>query len=152
VLKLLSEEQKQERVGTSQEFVATIQHHSVNVRRHCYVDETMVSFYTPETKKQSQWIEKGKPGPINATLHVSRNKQLVMVIIDSQGLIYTHIIPKGSKINAIYIVKVLSIFIKKLRQKLPEMVSREWFFHWDNAWVHTATIVQAWIAANQVQD
>jgi hypothetical protein len=30
------------------------------------------------------------------------------------------------------------------------MVSRERFFHWNNALVHTTTIVQAWIAANQV--
>ncbi len=116
------------------------------------MDETMLSFHTPETKKQSkQWIEKGKPGPIKARVHASRTKQMVMAFFDSRGLIYSHIIPKGAKINATYIVMVLGIFLKKLRQKRPEMASREWFFHWDNALVHTPAVVQTWIAANNVQ-
>jgi hypothetical protein len=35
----------------------------------------------------------------------------------------------SAKINAIYIVKILGIFLKILRQKQLEMVSRQWFFH-----------------------
>jgi hypothetical protein len=35
-------------------------------------------------------------------------------------------------------MKVLGIFVKKLRQKRLEMVSREWFFHWANAAVNTS--------------
>jgi hypothetical protein len=42
---------------------------------------------------------------------------MVMAFFDSRGLIYSHIVPKGAKINANYIVKVLGIFLKKLRQK-----------------------------------
>jgi hypothetical protein len=87
----------------------------------------MVSLHTPETKKQSkQWIEKGEPGPIKARVQASRTKQVVMAFFDSRGFIYSHIVPKGAKINAIYIVKVLGIFLKKLfRQKQPELVSRQ---------------------------
>jgi hypothetical protein len=88
------------------------------------MDKTMVSFHTLETKKQSkQWIEKRKPGPIKARVHTSQTKQMVMAFFNSCWLIYTHIVLKDSKINnAIYIVKVLGIFMKKLRQKRPEMV------------------------------
>ncbi len=97
------------------------------------MDETIVSYHTPETKKQSrQWIEKGKPGPIKAGVHASRTKQMVMAFFDCKGLIYTHIVPGGDKVNAIYIVKVLGTFMKHLRKKRPEMVSQDWFFHWDN--------------------
>ncbi len=31
------------------------------------------------------------------------------------------------------------------------MADREWFFHWDNAPVHTAGDVQDWFAANSIQ-
>jgi histone-lysine N-methyltransferase SETMAR len=76
---------------------------------------------------------------------------MVMAFFDSRGLIYSDIIPRGAKINPIYIVKVQGIFLKKLRQKRLEKVSRQWFFQWANAPVHTTPIVQAWIAANNVQ-
>jgi histone-lysine N-methyltransferase SETMAR len=153
VPKLLSDQQKEERVRTCEAFVAAVQRRSLSMLDEIVtMDETMVSFHTPETKKQSkQWIEKGKPGPIKARVHASRTKQMVMAFFDSRGLIYSHIVPKGAKINATYIVKVLGIFLKKFRQKRPEMAARQWFFHWDNAPVHTAAVVQAWIAANNVQ-
>jgi hypothetical protein len=70
------------------------------------MDETMVSYHTPETKKASkQWIKKGLPGPIKAKLHASRTKQMLLAFFDSKGLIYTHIVPRGSTINADYILK-----------------------------------------------
>jgi hypothetical protein len=65
VPKLLNEDQKQERVLTCKEFIATVQRHSMAML-DCIgtMDETMVSYHTPETKKQSkQWLEKGQPGP-----------------------------------------------------------------------------------------
>ena len=36
------------------------------------MDESAVSFHTPETKEQSrQWLEKGMPGPLKAKVHAS---------------------------------------------------------------------------------
>jgi hypothetical protein len=84
-------------------------------------------------------------------VQASGTKQIVMAFSDIRGLIYTPIVPKGAKINAIYIVKILGIFLKILRQKQLEMVSRQWFFHWENALVHIAAILQAWIATNSIQ-
>jgi hypothetical protein len=68
VPKLLSEEQKLERVRTCRDFVAAVQRHSMSMLEDIVtMDETMVCYHTPETKKQSkQWIKKGKPGPIKA--------------------------------------------------------------------------------------
>jgi hypothetical protein len=55
VPKLLNEDQKQERVQTCKEFVAAVQRRSM-VMLDCIItmDETMVSYHTPETKKQSK--------------------------------------------------------------------------------------------------
>ncbi len=135
VPKLLNEDQKQERVRTCKEFVVAIQRRSMAML-DCIVtmDKTMVSYYTPETKNQSkQWQEKGQPEPIKARVHANRTKQMLLAFFDNKGLIYTNIMPRGSIVNANYIMKALGTFRKHLRKKRPEMVSEEWFFHWDKA-------------------
>ena len=41
--------------------------------------------------------------------------------------------------------------MKKLKQKRPHMAAGDWWFHWDNAPVHTAATVKNWLAAGGVQ-
>ncbi len=92
------------------------------------MDETMVSYHTPETKKQSkQWIPRGQPGPLKARVHASRTKQMVVAFFDSLGLIYTHIVPKGASINAAsinaaYTIKVLGTFLEHFKKR-PAMAA-----------------------------
>jgi hypothetical protein len=115
------------------------------------MDETMVSYHTPETKKSSkQWIKKGQPGHIKARVHESHMKQMVMAFFDSRGLIYTHIVPRAATINADYIIMVLGKFMEHLRKKRPLLLEEEWWFHWDNAPVHTAVKVKEWFAAKSI--
>jgi hypothetical protein len=57
---------------------------------------------------------------------------MLLTFFDSKGLNYSHIIPRGSTINAAYIVEVLNFFMKHLRKKRPVLVEQGWFFHWDN--------------------
>jgi hypothetical protein len=42
-----------------------------------------------------------------------------------------------------FIVEALSRFLAIFNKKPPTMAVVEWFFHWDIAPVHTATIVKA---------
>jgi hypothetical protein len=76
---------------------------------------------------------------------------MLLTFFHSKGLIYTHIVPRGSTVNAAYIVKVLDVFMRHFRKKRPVMAEQPWFFHWDNAPVHTAAIVQDWLVAHDVQ-
>ncbi len=124
VPKLLSEEQKLERVWTCRDFIAAVQRRSMSMLDDVVtMNKTMVCYHTPETKKQSkQWIKNGKPGPIKARVQASCIKQMVMAFFDSRGLIYTHIVPRGAKINAMYIVKALGTFMKHFKKKRPEGV------------------------------
>jgi hypothetical protein len=112
------------------------------------MDESTVSFHMPESKMQSkQWTKKGQPGPIKAEVHATRSKQMVLAFFDNEVLIYTNYVPKGQTVNANYIVEALSSFLATFKKKRPNMVAGEWFFHWDNAPVHTATVVNDWMAA-----
>ncbi len=38
-----------------------------------------------------------------------------------------------------------------MQLKRPEMISQQWFFDWDNAYVHTAAVVSSWFDAHGVQ-
>jgi histone-lysine N-methyltransferase SETMAR len=116
------------------------------------MDESAVSFYTPETKQQlMQWLPKGQPGPVKAKVHVTRTKQVVLVFFDSKGLIYTNYVPRGNTVNANYIVEALGTFMKILRKKRPQMVAGDWLFLWDNAPVHTTAKVTNWLAARNIK-
>jgi histone-lysine N-methyltransferase SETMAR len=104
----------------------------------------------PETKQQSkQCLVKGQPGPIIAKVHASRTKQMVLAFFDSKDLIYTNYMPKGTTVNAKYIVEALGKFLKVFKQKRLEMAVGDWCFHEDNAPVHTAAMVTDWMAARQ---
>jgi hypothetical protein len=88
-------------------------------------------------RQGSAWAHKGKGSR-------QPNKTDVVAFFDNKGLIYTNIVPRGSMVNANYIVKAMGTFMKHLRKKRPEMVSQEWFFHWYKAPIHTAAIVKTW--------
>jgi histone-lysine N-methyltransferase SETMAR len=151
--RLLNADQKKERVRTCQKFLAAVQRRSMAMLDNIVtMDESAVSFHTPETKQQSkQWLPKGQPGPIKAKVQASRTKQMVLAFFDAKGIIYTNYAPRGTTVNANYIVEALGKFMKVFRKKRPIMAEGQWFFHWDNALVHTATVVRDWLAARQVQ-
>jgi hypothetical protein len=74
VPKLLSQVQKEERVRISQDFVNAVEHSGLSMLDNIItMDETLVSYYTPETKRMSkEWTLKGKPGPLKAKVQASR--------------------------------------------------------------------------------
>ena len=88
---------------------------------------------------------------MKAKVHASREKQMVLAFFDNKGLIYTNVVPKGQTVNGNYIIKALAQFMRRLRQKRPDLIKDQWFLHWDNAPVHTAAIVQDWLAARGIQ-
>jgi hypothetical protein len=91
VPKLLSHVQKEERVRISQDFVDAVERSGLSMLDNIItMDETLVSYYTPETKRMSkEWTLKGKPGSLKAKVQASRSKQMVFAFFDSRGLIYT---------------------------------------------------------------
>jgi hypothetical protein len=76
---------------------------------------------------------------------------MVLAFFDSKGLIYTNYVPRGTTVNATYIVEALGNFMKIFKKKRPIMAAGEWFLHGDNAPVHTAAIITDWLAARRIQ-
>ncbi len=88
---------------------------------------------------------------MKAKIHASRTKQMVMAFFDSQGMVYTNYVPRGKTVNADYVIVALRKFFKALKAKRPDLVPGEWFLHWDNASVHSAQKVQAFLAKKSIQ-
>ena len=76
---------------------------------------------------------------------------MILAFFDSKGLIYSKFVLRGATVNAAYIVKALASFMKNFKQKRPYMAARDWWFHWDNAHMHTAASVKNWLAARGIQ-
>ncbi len=151
--KLLSSEQKEERVAFSGDFLALLWQHSLALLNNIVtMDESVISFHTLETKRASKvWVKKGLPGPRKSKVHATRTKKMVLVFFDAKGVIYTNYVPKGETVNAKYIKKALARFLKVFKAKRPIMASQDWFLHWDNAPIHTAATVQEYLAAKGVK-
>jgi histone-lysine N-methyltransferase SETMAR len=116
------------------------------------MDESTASFHMPHTKQQSkQWFEKGQPGPVKAKVHASRMKQMVLAFFDAKGLIYPNYMPRGTTVNAKYIMDARAKFLKVFKQKRPKMAAGDWWFHWDTVPIYTAAMVTGWMAARQFQ-
>jgi hypothetical protein len=95
------------------------------------MDERMVCYYPPQTKKQyQQWIKKGQLGPIKAKVHASQTNQILLGFFDGKGLIYSQIVPRAPLSIQPKIVKLLGIFMKNLKKR-PILDEQELFFHWE---------------------
>jgi hypothetical protein len=77
--------------------------------------------HTHKTKQQSkQWLEKGVPGPVQAKVHATRTKTVVLAFFYSQGVLYNHYVPKGQTVNLVSFVKMLQEFLRQLKNKRPQ--------------------------------
>jgi hypothetical protein len=137
VPKLLSPDQKKEKVDCSSDFLALLWQHSLVVLNNIVTkDKSAVSFHTPETKRASkQWVKKGQPGPRKAKVHATQTKEMVLIFFDVKGVIYTNYVPNGGTVNDKYIKEDLARFLKVFKAKRTIMPSQDWFLHWDNATV-----------------
>jgi hypothetical protein len=82
--------------------------------------------HTPETKPQSlQWLKKGSPGPVKATVIATCTKQMVLTFFDDQGIVFTNYVPRGVTVNTAYIDDALRKFLKVLQKKRPNLVTGE---------------------------
>ena len=103
------------------------------------MDESWVSFFTPEMKSQSmQWLPKGADSLKKAKVQNSTKKLMLIAFFDCDGMIYQHWLSKGLTINSTYYCEVISTFLSHLRCKRPEKFEQGWILHQDNARPHVS--------------
>lgn len=152
VPKLLSEDNMRCRVDTARKILKLDSRLGLAFRRSVVtMDETMVSFHTPETKERSkEWSPKGSPGPVKAKVFASRKKQMVLSFFDYRGLIFQRFAPLGTSINGDFIIEALKKFLTAKARKRPDL-GDAWRLHWDNAPVHTSRCVKAFLEEKAIE-
>lgn len=145
VPRLLTLDQKRNRVTTSMQCLAKFKHNpSEFLRRYVTVDETWIHHYTPEMKVQSaQWVFPGERAPKKAKTIQSAGKVMATVFWDSQGIILIDYLEKGRTITGQYYADLLGRFDTQLKKKRPHLAKKKVLFHHDHAPAHSSAIATA---------
>lgn len=116
------------------------------------MDETWMPFFNPETKRQSaQWKHTDSPPPKKFRVSASVEKMMVAMFWDSDGVILTHCVPKGTTVTGASYENVLkNKFLPALQQKRPGKAARV-LFHQDNAPAHRANVTQRFLCENNFE-
>ncbi|QQP55058.1 Uncharacterized protein FKW44_008107, partial [Caligus rogercresseyi] len=116
------------------------------------MDETSVSFFTPESKRgSSQWLPKGSNPPLKFQRQESRKKQIVLSFFDNCSVIFQHYLPMRISVTAAVFKDVMNMFLKKFTEKRIEMAKRDWYFHFDNAPCHTANSTKEFLTKKGIK-
>jgi transposase len=96
VPRLLTDDQKQNRVDVSQELLDRANGDDYFLKNIITGDETWVYGYDVETKVQSsQWVSKTPPRPKRARQVRSHVKVILTVFFDSEGVVHYEFLPQG---------------------------------------------------------
>ena len=111
VPRLLTEDQKDNRVEISQELLANANGNENFLKKIITGDETWVYGYDVETKLQSpQWMGKGSPRPKKARMSRSKIKVFLVVFFDWKGIVHHEFVPSGQMVNKQFYQEVLARF------------------------------------------
>ncbi|PNF22853.1 hypothetical protein B7P43_G16600 [Cryptotermes secundus] len=116
------------------------------------MDETWMPFFNPETKRQSaQWKHTHSPPPKKFRVSTSVEKMMLAMFWDSDGVILTHCVPKGTTLTGASYQDVLKNKLHPaLREKRPEKAARV-LFHQDNAPAHRAYAMQQFLREHNLE-
>ena len=139
VPKLLSEENKRERVKSSRELLAAWRGEKNFLDRIVTGDETWFHYYEPETKFQSsQWKRKHEPVPIKPKSAPSAGKRMATVFWDMQGILSIDWLPEKTTINSDYYIQELEDLREAIKRKRRGKLSRGVLLQHDNARPHVS--------------
>ena len=100
VLRLLPDNQKENRVEISQELLVNANGNENFLKNITTGDETWVYGHDVETKMQSsQWMGKGSPQPKKAQMSQSKIKVMLGVFFDWKGIVHHEFVPRGQMVN-----------------------------------------------------
>jgi len=122
VPRVLTEDQKANRVNISQELLDRVSVDENLLKTIVTSDETWVYGYDVETKAQSsQWVGQGSHRPKEARMSRSNMKVMLVVFFDWQGVIHYEFVPHGQTVNKEFYVAVLKCLREAVRRKRPQL-------------------------------
>lgn len=151
VLRLLTPEQKQNRIETSVKCLKMFKKNPTDfLQRFVTMNETWIH-YTPETKQQSeQCTAQGESATKKAKCVLSTEKVMALVFWDVKGILLIDYLKKEKTITTEYYVSLLEKLKAAIAEKRPEM-DKEVLFHHDNAPLHSNSMIRQKLTELQFQ-
>jgi len=145
VPRLLTDDQKENRVEISQELLASTNGNENFLKSVITGDETWVYGYDVETKMQSsQWMGKGSPRPKKARMSRSKIKELLVVFFDWKDLVHHEFVLHDEMVNKQLYQEVLARLRDAVRRKRPELwENHTWMLHHDSAPAHASLAIRS---------
>ena len=125
VPKLLTEDQKQQRVTVCQDIIERLEDDPDLLKRVITGDESWIFEYDPETKRQSrQWkSHQDHQDQINhqdqrkARMSKSKVKVMLITFFDIKGIVYFEFLPPGQTVNQYVSKEILRHLKRSVRDK-----------------------------------
>ncbi|KAI6655304.1 Transposase [Oopsacas minuta] len=139
VPKLLSKEQKHERVRVSKELLSRYKTEEDFLDRIVTGHGTWFHYYEPESKTQSkQWKRRDEPVPIKVKAVKSAGKRMATVFCDRKGIIHLDWLPEKTTINSDYYVDELKELRQAIKRERRGKLTRGVLLQHDNARPHVS--------------
>jgi len=101
VPRLLTDDQKENRVEISQELLANANGNENFLKHIVTRDETWIYGYDVETKMQSsKWMGKGSSRPNKARMSRPKIKVMLVVFFDWKRVVHHEFVPRGQMVNS----------------------------------------------------
>ena len=136
----LTTEQREDRVTSCQDIIAMAVADKYFVNKIITGDETWCFAYDPETKRKSSgWGSETTPRLKKLKFQRSRIKTMLIIFLDSQGVVQKEFVPEGKKVNAEVYKGVMYRLLKRIQRVRPAaFCSRDFFLLHDNTPAHKA--------------
>ena len=152
VSKLLSEDQKQQRVTVCQDIIERLEDDPDLLWRVITGDESWIFEYDPATKRQShQWKSPASPRPKKARMSKSKVKVMLIAFFDSNGIVHFEVLPQGQTMNQYVYKEILQRLVRSVRDKRRDLwENNAWVLHHDNAPAYSAPSIRQFLVERNV--
>ena len=107
--------QKDRRIATCRDLIATADNDPDFFKKIVTGDETWCFAYDPTTKRQSAaWVGETSSRPKKLRFQKSRVKNMLAIFFDWQGVIHKEFVPEGETINAVYYKGVMERLLNRI--------------------------------------
>ena len=152
VPKLLSDDQKTNRVVTCQDLLERYEEDTDMLKHIITGGESWIYVYDPLDRQQSsEWKSPRSPTLKRSRLERSAGKVMLISFFDYNGMVHVEYVPIGQKVNGKFYKSVLKRLRDSIRRKRPEMwTSGNWFLQHDNAPSHKCLLVTQYLVKHSV--
>ena len=152
VPKMMSEDQKQQRVTVCQDIIERLEDDPDLLWRVITGDESWIFEYDPDTKWQSrQWKSPASPRPMTARMSKSKVKVMLIAFFDIKGIIHFELLPQGQTVNQYVYKEILWPLMRSVRDKRRALwENNAWVLHHDNAPAHSFLSMRQFLAERNV--